>query len=120
MSAFAAADLNLLSTRQEGYGKVLLEGMVHGAVPVFSRSPVADEIAGGGDRGVVVDADDWRSMAEEVERLLGDRVRWAAMARAARTFSGTVTLETFQQRVRSMLESQWGVRLPDPDAPAGS
>jgi glycosyltransferase involved in cell wall biosynthesis len=120
MSAFAAADLNLLSTRQEGYGKVLLEGMVHGAVPVFSRSPVADEIAGGGDRGVVVDADDWRSMADEVERLLGDRVRWAAMARAARTFSGTVTLETFQQRVRSMLESQWGVRLPDPDAPAGS
>jgi glycosyltransferase involved in cell wall biosynthesis len=118
MAAFADADVNLLTTRQEGYGKVLLEGMVHGVVPVFSRSPVADEIAGGGERGVVVDADDWRGLADQVERLLDDRDRWAGMARAARAFAGTVTLENFQQRVRQMLESQWGVSMPDPDAVA--
>ena len=116
MAAFVRADLHLLSTRQEGYGKVLLEGMVHATVPVFSESPVAVEIAGGGERGIVVGADDHRAMADAVRDLMGDRERWATMAAAAREYSSTVTLEAFQDRVHELLERQWGVDLPLPDA----
>jgi glycosyltransferase involved in cell wall biosynthesis len=111
MAAFAGADLNLLSTRQEGFGKVLLEGMVHAAVPVFGQSPVAGEISGDGRRGVVVAADDDAAMADAVVGLVRDRARWAAMARDARAYAASVTLEAFQDRVREMLERQWGVRL---------
>jgi glycosyltransferase involved in cell wall biosynthesis len=111
MQAFAQADLNLLTTRQEGYGKVLLEGMVHATVPVFARSPVADEIAGGGSRGIVVPADAPEVLAAEVVALVGDRERWAVMAQAARDFSASVTLDVFQDRVRDMLERQWQVEL---------
>jgi len=111
MESFATADLNLLSTRQEGYGKVLLEGMVYGIVPVFGRSPVAEEISGGGTRGVVVDADDPAQMAREINALVADRTRWAAMSAEARAYTATVSLEAFQDRVREMLERQWGVRL---------
>lgn len=111
MAAFAAADLNLLSTRQEGFGKVLLEGMVHGTVPVFGQSPVAGEISGNGSRGIVFLADDDAALADAVVGLVGDRERWAAMARDAHRYAGTMTLEAFQDRVKEMLERQWGVEL---------
>ncbi len=114
MAAFAAADLHLLTTRQEGYGKVLLEGMLHATVPVFAPSPVAEEIAGGGERGVIVGADDPAGLARAVVDLAGDPDGWAAMAAAARSFSASVTLDAFEDRVREVLERQWHVELPPP------
>lgn len=119
MAAFAAADLNLLSTRQEGYGKVLLEGMVHATVPVFGRSPVSGEISGDGMRGLVMDADDPGAMADHVVGLWQDRDRWARTALAARDYAATVSLETFQGRVRELLERQWKVTLSPPTAADG-
>jgi glycosyltransferase involved in cell wall biosynthesis len=118
MAAFAAADLNVLATRQEGFGKVLLEGMVHATVPVFSESPVADELAGGGTRGLVFDADDSGELAAHVLSLTADGERWAKMAADARDFGREMTLDRFATRVREMLEHQWSVRLPDPDEPS--
>ena len=112
LDAFAAADLNLLATRQEGYGKVLLEGMLHATVPLFAESPMAREIAGDGSRGLVFEADDHHGLAEMVAGLLADRPRWRAMAADARAYAATVTLDTFEDRLREMLERQWDVTLP--------
>ena len=111
MRAFATADLNLLSTRQEGFGKVLLEGMVHATVPVFGESPVADEISGGGSRGVVFPVDDPQRLAQDVAELVDDRARWVAMAHDARAYAGQLTLEAFQGRVQDLLRRHWGVDL---------
>ena len=119
MRAFADADLNLLSTKQEGYGKVLLEGMIHATVPIFGTSPVSGEISGAGSRGLVFDADDPAALAGHVLGLLGDRERWATMAGSARDYARTVSLETFQERIREMLERQWHVELPAAPSPAG-
>lgn len=115
MQAFGRADLNLLSTRQEGFGKVLLEGMVHGVVPVFGESPVAGEISGRGSRGIVVLPDDDERMAQVIIELTVDRERWSSMVLDARRYASTMTLESFQQRVVDMLRRQWGVEL----APSG-
>jgi glycosyltransferase involved in cell wall biosynthesis len=112
MEAFAGADLNLLSTRQEGYGKVLLEGMVHATVPIFGSSPVSGEISGHGERGLVFDPDDDAALARHVQELVADRERWASLAEASRAYARTVSLETFQGRIKEMLERQWGVQLP--------
>ena len=117
MAAFADADLNLLGTRQEGFGKVLLEGMVHATLPVFAESPVAEEISGGSTRGLVFDADDSGELAAHVLALAADRERWATMAAAAREFGREVTLDRFAGRVREMLEHHWSVRLPQPVEP---
>lgn len=114
MAAFAAADINLLSTRQEGFGKVLLEGMVHATVPIFGVSPVSGEISGDGSRGLVFPPDDADQLAALVVELVSDRERWASMAVAARDYAGAMTLEAFQDRVRELLERQWKVDLPAP------
>lgn len=116
MEAFAAADLNLLSTRQEGYGKVLLESMVHATVPVFGESPVSGEISGDGMRGLVFPPDDADRLVEHVVGLVGDPERWSKMAQAGRDYSVTVTLDSFQDRLREVLERQWKVRLQPDDA----
>ncbi len=111
MRAFATADLNLLTTRQEGYGKVLLEGMVHGVVPIFGESPVSGEISGQGRRGVVVPPDDDERLARAIIELVDDRERWAEMVGEARRYARGTSLEAFQERVREMLERQWRVEL---------
>lgn len=121
MAAFRRADLNLLSTRQEGFGKVLLEGMVHGVVPIFGESPVAGEISGHGRRGIVVPPDDDERMAQAIIDLTHDRETWESMVLDARRYASTMTLESFQERVVDMLRRQWGVestssgtlRMPD-------
>ncbi len=116
LDAFRAADLHLLSTRQEGFGKVLLEGMVHATVPVFSESPLAEEISGGGSRGLVFAADDADGLAAHVVALVTDAPRWQAMAADARTYTAAMTLDRFADRVKETLERGWGVTLPDPPA----
>ncbi|CAN5738965.1 hypothetical protein BH24ACT4_BH24ACT4_01280 [soil metagenome] len=117
LESFAHADLHLLTTRQEGYGKVLLEGMVHATVPIFSESPVAAEISGGGSRGVVVDPADVEAMAEAIVALVGDRERWTSMSIDARAFAATVTLDAFEDQVADVLARQWGLDLRAPAAP---
>ena len=112
LDAFAAADLQLLTTKQEGYGKVLLEGMVHGVVPIFSHSPVADEIAGHGSRGIVIEPEHPQELVDAVLGLVDHRERWLAMIDDARAATGRLTLDDFEDRVRDMLERQWGVTLP--------
>jgi glycosyltransferase involved in cell wall biosynthesis len=114
MSAFAEADLNILATRQEGFGKVLLEGMVHATVPVFSESPVANELSGGSTRGLVFDADNSGELAAHILSLTADGDRWAKMAEEARSFGQEMTLDRFADRVREMLNHHWSVRLPEP------
>lgn len=117
LAAFATADLHLLTTRQEGFGKVLLEGMTFGTVPVFGSSPVAEEVSGGGSRGVVIDADDAPAIAAAIAALVEDRERWAAMAADARAYARTVTLEAFQDRVVDVLDRHWDIDLHRPTRP---
>ncbi|MEZ5321585.1 MAG: glycosyltransferase [Microthrixaceae bacterium] len=111
LAAFADADLHLLSTRQEGYGKVLLEGMMFATVPIFGDSPVAAEIAGDGARGLVFDPDDDAALAAHVRSLVDDRGRWTQMADAARRHTRDLTLDAFEERVRDLLERHWDVSL---------
>lgn len=119
LRAFAGAHLHLLTTHQEGYGKVLLEGMVHATVPIFSESPVAAEVSGRGARGVVIHPDDIEEVADAIVALVGDRPRWADMAAAARAYAATVSLDAFQGAVVDMLADQWGMDLSRPVATGG-
>lgn len=111
LERFAEADLQLLPTRGEGYGKVLLEGMVVGVVPVFADGPAAGSIGGDGRRGIAVLADRPDRFAAAVASLVEDRARWISMAVAARAYAGTRTLEAYEGNLREVLERRWGVEL---------
>lgn len=110
--AFAGADLQILPSRQEGFGKVLLEGMVHGVVPLLSPGPAADGIAGQGSRGLIIDPQAPSTIADAVRSLVDDRLRWLAMVDDARAHTADQTLEVFRSSLRRALERQWDVDLP--------
>lgn len=116
-ATFAASHIQLLTSKQEGFGKVLLEGMVQGVVPLLSHSPASGEISGHGSRGVVVDPEDPEAIARAVSDLVADRARWVQMVADARSYTGAHTLEVFGKEVRSMLERQWQVELHPPVEP---
>lgn len=109
---FARADLQILPSRQEGFGKVLLEGMVQGVVPLLSPGPAADGIAGHGSRGLLIDPHDPATIADAVRSLISDRSRWLAMIDDARAYTAEQTLEVFGASLRQALERQWDVALP--------
>ncbi|WP_254127256.1 glycosyltransferase [Aquihabitans sp. G128] len=117
MATFGRSDLQLLTTYQEGYGKVLLESMVVGVVPIFSSSPVSGQISGDGSRAVVIDPDHPEQVAAAVRGLVEDRDRWLAMIDDGRAYTAGLSLEAFGREVRALLERQWHVRLPEPASP---
>lgn len=112
MAAFARADLHVLSTKEEGFGKVLLEGMVHATVPILSTSPVASEVSGDGTRGLVMEPDDVDGLVGHVMSLMAEPDRWADMASNARTYARSVSLESYQAKLHELLEREWGVTIP--------
>lgn len=109
LEIMSAAHMNVLATRQEGYGKVLLEGMAAGAVPVFGDSPLAGEISGNGRRGTVLPDVDAATIASAVAALADDSARWMAMVTAGREYTETATLEAFRERVADMLATHWPI-----------
>lgn len=115
-ATFAASDIQLLTSKQEGFGKVLLEGMVQGVVPITSHSPASGEISGNGSRGVVADPEDPGAFARAVQDLVADRERWVRMVDDARAYTGAHTLEVFGREVQALLQRQWHVELQPPGA----
>ncbi len=114
---YRAADFNVLASRTEGYPKVLVEGMVAGAVPVTSPFPLSASMLGHGQRGAEYDAGRPAgrpaALAGAVAALAGDPSRVAGMVRAGREYAATVTLDAFGARMRTVLEEAWGSRLLD-------
>lgn len=105
----ADSDFNVLATHQEGYGKVLLEGMAAGAVPIFGDSPMAAEIAGDGRRGVVLGDLEPESIARSICDLVADPERWNGMILEGRDYSSRMTLEAFGDRIGCMLRQYWNL-----------
>lgn len=106
---YRAAHLNVLVSRTEGYPKVVLEGMVAGAVPVLSDFPLARSLVGDGQRGVVVHGGGAEALAASWRRLASDPAGLAAMARAGRQYSRSRTLEAFEASLRDLLGERWGL-----------
>lgn len=102
--AYRRADLNLLTTRNEGFGKVLLEGMVAGAIPVCTESPVSLEITDRGSCGRTFPVDDLDQLVATLTELAASPAALAGHIGAARAHTESTTLEAFAADVRALLE----------------
>ncbi|MGA9752025.1 MAG: glycosyltransferase family 4 protein [Acidobacteriota bacterium] len=75
----------LLPTRVEGFGLVLAEAMMAGAVPVVSRLPgITDGIVDDGQNGFLLEPDDTDGFSDRISLLLNDRSLWTKMSQEAR------------------------------------
>lgn len=102
------AELLLHPARWEGFGLVLLEGMLTALPVVATRVSAIPEIVADGETGLLVQADDAGALTAALERILGDpafarRLGEAGLARARSDFSvarmATATAEVYRKAV---------------------
>jgi glycosyltransferase involved in cell wall biosynthesis len=80
----ARADVFVHSSRWEGFGMVLLEAMLAGLPIVATRVSAVPEVVAEGETGHLVEAGDWRGLAQALSGLLTDRDRARALGAAGR------------------------------------
>jgi glycosyltransferase involved in cell wall biosynthesis len=88
--AYHALDVYLVTSRQEGGPKSLLESMAAGAPLVTTRVGQAPDLVVHGENGLLADVDDIEALAGSVQRVHDD----SALAERLRT-SGRPTAETY-------------------------
>jgi L-malate glycosyltransferase len=98
-SLLAAADVVVLSSREEGLGSVLLDSLVFGKPVAATRAGGIPEIVVDGQTGLLVPAEDPQALGTAIVRLLRDpdlrqRMGAAARRRAAEFSVGRMTERT--------------------------
>jgi glycosyltransferase involved in cell wall biosynthesis len=100
------AEVFVLSSRQEGFGMVLLEALALGTCVVSSDCPHGPRsVLGGGRYGVLVPPDDIDSLAEGISAILKDPSRREAFRTLgqeyAQSFDASKNVPTFEDLLRS-------------------
>ena len=102
--AYRDADVCLVTSRQEGGPKAVLEAMGSGVPLVTTKVGQAAELVRDGHNGLLAEVDDIDALASAVERIHGDRELRSRLRNAGR--------DTAEAHAEERLDGQWG-RLLD-------
>ncbi len=119
VSAYAAMDVFVLPSRDEGFGLVFLEAMAVGVPVVGTRVIGSEEAVEDGVTGLLVPYADPAALAHAVRRLLGDadlarRFRDTAAERVRRLSSREQFSAQVEAAYRGLLASRGGGPVPAP------
>jgi glycosyltransferase involved in cell wall biosynthesis len=112
LSYIADLDLFVLPSSEEGMSNALLEAMMAGLPCITNDIPSNHEVLTQGVDGVLVNVEDPRSFADEIVRLLDDRVlRTALGARAQQTIGRRFDPRTMIEANESLYVALAGTRM---------
>ncbi len=100
-AVMAALDVFVLSSRHEGFGRVVAEAMAAARPLVVTDEGAPPELVERGRYGLVARPGDARDFAEKIARLLDDGPAAAAMAAAAQRHAGGYDAAIAGARVRA-------------------
>lgn len=110
---YAWADLNVLVSRAEGFGKVFLEGMGHGCPTVCGPGAMQRSLVGAGTRGRQADPTDPVDIADVLQGLRDLPVeQQAEMVASCRRYVGGCTLEAFARGIDAIVRDEWQLPMP--------
>ena len=103
-----ALDIFVLTSRHEGFGRVVAEGMAAGRPVVATAEGALPELLDGGKLGRLAPAEDAAAFAEQISGLLADRQAAAALgaaaAAAAQQFDARAIAARVWTRYRELVE----------------
>lgn len=103
------ADVNVMPSHVEGFGRVILEGMALGCPAICGPGAMQAEMIGHGTRGRQVDRSEPEDLARALVAIRQQSVdEWSMTAQACRTFARSTTIEAFGDSVRSIVHVAWG------------
>jgi glycosyltransferase involved in cell wall biosynthesis len=97
--AYHEVDVCLVTSRQEGGPKAVLEAMATGAPLVSTRVGQATELVSDGENGLLVDVNDLDALVAAVERVYNDRDLRAKLRASGR--------ETAEAHAEERLDARW-------------
>jgi len=103
-SLLAAADVAVLSSREEGMGSVLLDCLVFGRPVAATRAGGIPEVVTDGETGFLVPIEDPRQLGEAILRLLRDPALRQRMGEAARRRAEAFSVERMTERTVAIYE----------------
>jgi glycosyltransferase involved in cell wall biosynthesis len=101
---YHATDVTLITSRQEGGPKAVLESLAAGVPLVTTRVGQAPELIADGDGGLLADVDDTDALAAEVTRVYGDAQLRDRLRRAGRATAEAHAEERLDPRWAELLD----------------
>ena len=102
--AYHALDVYIVSSRQEGGPKAVLESMATGVPLVSTRVGQAQELVDDGGSGILVDVEDAEGLAAQATRIHGDSALAEALRAAGRGTAERYALERLDDLWASFFE----------------
>ncbi len=104
------AHVNVVASDTEGFPKVLLEGMAHGAIPVCSDFPAADLLVDHGRCGLTFARGSPEALADAIRTLSAeDATTITTRIDSCARYAGSHTLEDYGELVAATISRYWGV-----------
>jgi glycosyltransferase involved in cell wall biosynthesis len=104
---YREADFVVQPSLTEGFSKVPVEGLVHGAIPILSDVSVNPQIVGGSARGRYFPTNDAAALAKHIEELAERPSEMVRLIKNGRDYSRILTLEAWQEHIEQMLRTHW-------------
>jgi hypothetical protein len=90
---------------------VPIEALFYGALPILSDLLISRQIVGYGERGRTFAQGDARAIAAIVTELAANPARIATTIESGLEYVRSLTLESWREHIRAMLEKYWSVEL---------
>jgi glycosyltransferase involved in cell wall biosynthesis len=120
-SLVAAADLSVICSRGEGFGRVTVEAMKLGKPVIGADSGGTTELIRDGWSGLLFRLGDPADLAGKIETLYHDRALLAAMGANARLWAReTFSLQRYTRELQAVFREAASIPMPEPRAQSAS
>lgn len=108
-AVYAAADINLLVSNQEGFGRVIVEAAAFGVPTIGTDAGGIPEVIVDGETGLIVPPEDPEALAQAMVRLLLDPARRGALGLGAQRRAETeYSIERHAVRMMGLFDELTG------------
>jgi len=108
---YTNAHINIFPSANEGWPKVLSEGMAYGVVPVASAVSSIPQILEETGSGIYVSPFDINAYINAIEELVSSPELWKKYSEKAYKAASNFTYEHYIQAVKNLFVGEWGLLL---------